>query len=113
MARIARRHFVAGSAVALAGVGLLLRRRLVNRLSRWTRLAASTAAPPLLPHDPVSDRSTLYVARDGTPAENVDTILNQLGGIEAIVGPNDVVLARQASVDAAQRCRLSPQLQPR
>ncbi|HMF40861.1 MAG TPA: DUF362 domain-containing protein [Polyangia bacterium] len=85
----------AGVAIAgMAGVGYALRRSIVARLDRWTRRADFAATPPLLPHDPVRDRSRVAVARGGAPADNIDAALAKVGGIERVVGERDVVLIK-------------------
>ena len=85
---------ITAAAAVAAGAGLLLHRRIRGRLSLWTRLSSFTQTPTLVPHDASRDRATLYVARGGDPAANVDTLLAHLGGIERIVGQNDVVLIK-------------------
>lgn len=76
------------------GAAYGLRRRIVSKLSTWTRKPAFTAPPPLLPHDPARDRRTIAVAQGGTPAENVDRALAKLGGLAAFAGGDDVVLVK-------------------
>jgi hypothetical protein len=80
--------------VGLASLAWAARRRVVSKLAQWTMRADFSATPPLLPHDPVAERRTLYVGRDGTPAANVDTVLAKLGGIGRFVAPGDVVLVK-------------------
>jgi Domain of unknown function (DUF362) len=85
----------AGGALAgVAGLAFAARKRLVTRLSQWTRLDEFTRTPDLVPHDPARDRRTLYVARGGSPAENVDAVFAKMGGVEPLVGPDDVVLIK-------------------
>jgi hypothetical protein len=92
---VRRRPVVLGAGLAgLGALGYGLRRKLMARLSRWTRLPQFTATPPLLPHDPVRDRARLAVGREGTPAQNVDRVLQKLGGIERFVGASDLVLIK-------------------
>jgi Domain of unknown function (DUF362) len=88
-----RRGFLVAAAAALAALALLPR-RLLSLLDRLTERREFTATPPLLPHDPSRDRRTVYVARGGSPAENVDEVLAKLGGPGAVVGPDDVVLVK-------------------
>jgi len=92
-----RRRFLTGAAAggfALAGAAVLMRRRLRSRLSSWTRSPEFTATPPLVPHDPASERRTLHVARGGSPAANVDAVLDKLGGLSKVVGADDVVIVK-------------------
>lgn len=90
-----RRRFLIGAIGAAAlGGAYLIRHKLLNRLSSWTRTEEWTATPPLRPHDAERDRATLYVAQGGTPPANVDEILKKLGGIETIVGKDDVVIIK-------------------
>src|SRR5512139_2898715 len=93
-----RRKFVwaaalAGGAVATGAVAAF-HRSLTARLSLWTRLPEFSATPPLLPHDAERDKRTLYVSQGKSPAENVDAVLEKLGGIEKIVGAEDVVVLK-------------------
>jgi hypothetical protein len=83
----------------LLGAGALLPLALLSRhvrsfLGRVTELPSFTAIPALLPHDPVRDRRTVYVAREGSPGDNVDAVLARMGGIGTIVGGDDVVLVK-------------------
>ncbi len=87
-----------GAAVAAAGAGaFVMRKKLRNFLDRKTVLPAFSATPPLVPHDPARDRTTLHVARDGGPAANVDTVLGKLGGVGKVVGVDDVVVIKVAA----------------
>jgi hypothetical protein len=85
-----------GGAAVLAGVGVAAtqRRRIRNRIDRWTVLDAFGATPPLLPHDPLRDASTIYLGQRATPAENIDAVLTKIGGIDSIVGVDDVVVVK-------------------
>jgi uncharacterized protein DUF362 len=83
-----------GAAVGLASLAWAFRRRVTAKLARWTMRADFSATPPLRPHDPASERRSLYLARDGTPAENIDAVLAKLGGIDKVVAPGDVVLLK-------------------
>lgn len=47
-----------------------------------------------MPHDPARERRTLFVARGSSPAENIDGVLAKLGGVDRIVGADDVVLIK-------------------
>lgn len=94
--RRSRRRFVLGALAALGagGVAIALRTRIRSRLAAYTQLRSFTAAPPLVPHDPARDRAKLWVARGGSPAENVDAVLARLGGIARVVGRDDVVIVK-------------------
>jgi Domain of unknown function (DUF362) len=86
---------VGGGAVAAAGAAAwMVRDKLRSKLDRLTLLDSFSATPALLPHDPEKDRAAIYVARDGGPARNVDTVLDKLGGIGKIVGGDDVVVIK-------------------
>ena len=93
---LTRRFFLIVTAVfaALGAMAFVFRNKIVSLLSRWTRLDEFSATPPLLPHDPERDSSTIYTAQDGAPAENIDAVLAKLGGIESVVGRNDVVIIK-------------------
>lgn len=79
---------------SLGGAGLLLRRKLKNKLSAATQFSEFTATPPLLAHDPVRDKTTVSVARGGSPSANVDSVLDKIGGIKKVVGVDDVVIIK-------------------
>jgi uncharacterized protein DUF362 len=94
---LSRRRLLVAAGAAFAGAGALAlaaRRRIVTRLSNLTRLDEFTRTPALTPHDPARDRRTLYVGRGGGPAENVDAVFAKLGGVEPLVGPDDVVIIK-------------------
>ncbi len=86
--------WLVGLGVTLAAAVYVMRRRIVSRLSGLTRSAAFASTPPLTPHDPVRDRSTIHVARGGTPGENIDQVLAKIGGMQKVVGANDVVIVK-------------------
>jgi hypothetical protein len=86
-----------GAASLMTGLGILsyiFRGSLRARLSRLTRLPDFDAPPPLIPHDPIKDRSRVLVAHGGTPAGNVDSVLDKAGGISRFVGERDVVIVK-------------------
>lgn len=92
---LGRRALALGAATAgLGALAVALRHRAVSKLAAWTQLPSFTATPPLLPHDPARDRTRIHVAQGGTPAANVDAALSRLGGIEAVVGEDDVVIVK-------------------
>jgi Domain of unknown function (DUF362) len=94
---LSRRRLIVAAGAAVAGAGALAlaaRRRLVSRLSQLTRLDEFSRTPPLAPHDPARDRRTLYVAKGAPPADNVDAVFAKLGGVETIVGVDDVVIIK-------------------
>jgi hypothetical protein len=72
----------------------VLRKKIGNRIDPWTTKGSFSATPPLVPHDPVADAASLYVAQNGTPAQNVDAVLGKLGGIGKIVGADDLVIIK-------------------
>jgi hypothetical protein len=95
--RFSRRRFLifgGGVVAALGGAAYGLRSRLLAKLSSWTRLDAFSATPPLRPHDPRRDRRKIYLSQGKTPAANIDAVLEKMGGIEKIVGKDDVVLIK-------------------
>lgn len=65
-----------------------------NAIARHTQLRSFTATPALLPEDPVRDRARVYVAQGGTPSANVDAVLARLGGLDKVVGKEDVVIVK-------------------
>jgi hypothetical protein len=96
-AKTTRRKLLIGAGAALgatAGAAVLLRSRIMARLSQWTRLPEFAATPPLVPHDSTRDKRTLYLSQDKSPADNVDAVLDKLGGVEKLVGADDVVVVK-------------------
>ncbi len=94
---LTRRKLLVGGAVGAtfgAAGAYVLRRKIVNRLADWTQKSSFSATPPLVPHDPARDRASLYVARGGTPGANVDSVIAKLGGIQTVVGADDVVIIK-------------------
>lgn len=77
-------------AMAAGSAGAVLAVR--GRLRAMTQFASFAAPPPLVPHDPVCDRATIYVAHGASPAANVDTVLDKIGGISMVVGVDDLVI---------------------
>jgi hypothetical protein len=84
-----------GAAVAAAGAaGFVMRKKIRNFIDKRTVLPSFSATPPLVPHDPARDRTTIHVGRDGGPAANVDTVVGKLGGMGQLVGVDDVVVIK-------------------
>ena len=97
---ITRRKLLAGGGAAVAAVGgaaFAFRRRLKRQIDRWTIRDDFSATPPLLPHDPERDATTIAVAQGQGPAKNVEQVLGKLGGIGAFVGGDDVVAIKVAA----------------
>lgn len=96
--RSTRRKFVwalaAAGGAAAAAAAATMHRSIVARLSLLTRLSEFSATPALVPHDPAKDKRTLYVSERKGPAGNIDAVVAKLGGIERIVGENDVVIVK-------------------
>jgi len=84
----------AGSLAGLGALGFGLRHRLIQRVAAVTQLGSFTEAPSEPKHDPELDRTTIAVSRELGPAANVDRVLAKLGGIEAFVGEDDVVIVK-------------------
>lgn len=94
---LTRRNILLGGGIAslgLTGAATMLHSKIKNRLANMTQLSSFAATPPLVPHDPQRDRTTISVAQRGGPAENVDTVLSKLGGLARIVGASDVVIVK-------------------
>jgi hypothetical protein len=87
---MSRRTLIAGGLGAAVTGGIVARHGLAARLRRLTRSRDFAATPPLVPHDPATERRTLHVARGGTPAANVDAVLDQVD-LASLVGDDDVV----------------------
>jgi len=95
--RITRRKLLIGggaAVAALAGGSFVFRDKIRRKLDVWTRKDSFSATPPLVPHDPVADATTIYVGRDRGVAENVDSALGKLGGIGKVIGADDLVLIK-------------------
>ncbi|MFO0675394.1 MAG: DUF362 domain-containing protein [Polyangiaceae bacterium] len=92
---LTRRNLVFGS-VATAGLAALaaFRKSVKSRVSKLTIRPEFVGTPALLPHDPSTERRTLFVARGASPAQNVDDALAKFGGLAKVVGTDDVVLLR-------------------
>lgn len=94
---LSRRNLLIGGGAALVaagGAGFVLRKRIKKFIANHTVLDSFRATPPLVPHDPEADRTTIYVARDAGPAVNVDTIFRKMGGVGTLIGPQDVVIIK-------------------
>lgn len=94
---LTRRRFLIGSGIGvltIGGMAFVLRKKLKNRLSAWTRLDSFAATPDLVPHDPVRDKATLWVSRGQGPAGNIDEVVRKMGGMGTVVGANDVVIIK-------------------
>lgn len=89
-----RKALAAGIGLGLGAFAYGLRRRVTSRLASLTQLASFTATPPLVPHDPARDRTRICVAEGGSPGDNVDAVLAKIGGVEGLVGTDDVVIVK-------------------
>jgi hypothetical protein len=91
-----RRLLIGGGAtIAVGGAAAFVLRKKIGRvIDRWTIKDSFSATPPLVPHDPVKDKSTIYVAQGGGPAANVDKVIANAGGMGKIVGIDDVVVIK-------------------
>ncbi len=74
MSTYSRRNILLGAAAAAAGGLLYARKRVRDALAARTRLASFSATPPPPVHDPVRDRTRLFVAQGGSPAANIDAV---------------------------------------
>lgn len=94
-----RRKFLLGglAAVGAGAAAALSARKLRNLVARHTQLRSFAATPALLPEDPVRDRARIHVAQGGSPAANVDAVLDRLGGLAKVVGEDDVVVVKVAA----------------
>jgi hypothetical protein len=88
---VTRRGLMIGTVAAgIGGAAFALRRKLRS----ITQLSSFAAPPPPVVHDPVRDRAAIFLGRGGSPATNVDAALDKLGGIQAVVGPDDLVIIK-------------------
>ena len=92
--RWTRRAFITAAVVAVPAALFALRRSLRSRIDRLTERPEFSATPPLVPHDPAKERRTVYVAKGEGPAANVERVIAKLGGIEKVVGKDDVVIVK-------------------
>ncbi|HTJ40582.1 MAG TPA: DUF362 domain-containing protein [Kofleriaceae bacterium] len=93
-----RTLLVGGGAAGAAAVGgFALRHRLARMVKRWTRSSEFTATPPLLPHDPHTERRTIAVARGlGSIDARVDDVLAK-SALDTTIGDDDVVIIKVAA----------------
>jgi hypothetical protein len=94
---LSRRNLLIGGGAALlaaGGAGFVFRKRIKKFIAARTVLDSFRATPRLVPHDPGKDRTTIYVAQGGTPAANIDTVMEKMGGIGAVVGADDIVIIK-------------------
>lgn len=93
---VSRRNLILGGtgAVGVSSVVYGVTRALRTRLGNWTQSAEFAAAPALPVSRPERDKTRIYVARDDNPADNVDSVFSKLGGIQAKVGGDDVVVIK-------------------
>lgn len=90
-----RRALVIGAlATGVGGAVAVLRGKLKTKIAAATQLPSFAATPPLVPHDPIRDRSRLCVGQGGTPEANIDSAIAKLGGIGTVVGADDVVILK-------------------
>lgn len=91
---ITRRGLMLGGAALAAitgGTAFMLRRRIRNKLAQWTEVESFSQSPSEPQHDPVKDRTTLYVAQAASPTLNIDRIFDKLGGARRLIDIDDVV----------------------
>lgn len=93
---MSRRRLIATGTGALGiGAGIYgLSRVLRARLGNLTQYKQFTAAPEPTLANAQRDMSSVYVSRALQPAEGVDVVLAKLGGIQAKVGAEDVVIIK-------------------
>lgn len=94
---LSRRKFIAlATALGATGVAFALRQKLKSRISAFTQHAGFAAAPPLVPHTE-RDRTKIYVSQGKHPSENVDVVIDKLGGIDKVVGEDDIVIIKMSA----------------
>ena len=94
---LTRRKLLIGGGVALAAAGgaaFVFRKKILRKLDRMTVLDSFSATPPLLPHDPARDATSIAVARGGGPAGNIDSAIGKRGGMARIIGVDDIVMIK-------------------
>ncbi len=94
---VSRRSLLIGGGAAVAAASaasFVMRKKIKNFIDKRTIVASFSATPPLVPHDPAKEKTSLYVGRDGGPAANVDSAVSKLGGMSKIVGVDDVVVIK-------------------
>ena len=89
-----RRGFLGLGVAGGASLVWAARRRVRDRIANLTLKPAFSATPALVSHDPVRDARRLHVSRGLGPAGNVEAAIASLGGMEQVVGKNDVVLIK-------------------
>lgn len=93
---MSRRSVVIGATGAVGTMGALygLSRRFKSRLANLTQHKAFTAAPPRELATAQYGESRVYVSQNLPPAAAVDSVVSKLGGIQAKVGADDVVIIK-------------------
>ncbi len=93
---LSRRKIVAGGAGVLGVTGVLfgVSRKLRNRLGNLAQHAAFAQGTDVSRGESFGDTSSIYVSRNQTAADNMDTVLSKLGGIQARVGAEDLVIIK-------------------
>jgi hypothetical protein len=88
---ISKRKFLIASGVFLAAMATALlaapKKRIKNFLLRVERLTAKNQ--PLY-----ETHAEIFVAKNGTPQENVEKVIQMMGGIERFIGVNDIVILK-------------------
>ncbi len=92
--KISRRTLIAGGIAASVGAAaFVFRKKLGTKLKAFTKSKEFSATPALVPHDASTEKRALYSAKGGTPAENIDAVLDKVG-VDKLVGQDDVVLIK-------------------
>lgn len=90
--KISRRFFLYLSLVGLTSASWPLIRRIAGLFSKPTIQPASLIKQSTQTNNqPVSH---IYVAKNGTPQQNVAKVIEMMGGIEKFIGKNDIVILK-------------------
>jgi hypothetical protein len=92
MSKITRRQFLTTAAVAISGAALSLARRGSGALAQGVELTPQAYLPYVSTSS--SGKRHIYVARNGTPVSNVESVIDLAGGIQQFVGRDDAVVLK-------------------
>jgi hypothetical protein len=95
MSKITRRQFLSAAGFSLSAMALSLARRLGAPPPAWAQELAPTpnAYLPVVSRG-ASGLHNIFVARNGTPVSNVESVIALTGGIQQFIGREDVVVLK-------------------
>lgn len=85
---------VGAGTLGLSGALYGVSRRLTTRLGNWTQLDEFASGSDVSPTPMGVSPSRIYVSRNQSATNNIDTVLSKLGGIQSKVGSDDLVIIK-------------------